>query len=295
MRTTDRAEERAGLLELLASDPREHGHPQSRWTLAALRDTLLLFTSYSLSGLWRVLAGHKLHWKRARDHLRSPDPAYQAKLARVRTLRAMVDAVPDAAVLVYLDELTYYRQPSLAAGYAAAHSDAPRAERSHRRNTPTRVIAALEARTGRVVAYQGARLGVRELVAFYQQLAAAYPGRRLYVVQDNWPVHFHPDVLAALEPQTSPFPFLRPPSWPTEPSPTAKHLDLPIQLVQLPTYAPWANPAEKLWRWLKQDVLHLHRLADDLPALRALVLSFLHAFAQGSHDLLRYVGLPLPT
>ncbi|MGQ9628202.1 MAG: transposase [Anaerolineae bacterium] len=35
----------------------------------------------------------------------------------------------------------------------------------------------------------------------------------------------------------------------------------------LPTYASWFNPIEKLWRWLKQDVLHLHRLNEDWQAL----------------------------
>jgi len=56
----------------------------------------------------------------------------------------------------------------------------------------------------------------------------------------------------------------------------------------------FCNPIEKLWRWLCQDVLHLHRLAVDLQALRALVAAFLQQFAQGSADLLRYVGLGLP-
>jgi hypothetical protein len=37
--------------------------------------------------------------------------------------------------------------------------------------------------------------------------------------------------------------------------------------------------------------LHLHRLADDLKALRLLVTEFLQQFAAGSSELLRYVGL----
>lgn len=249
------------------------------------------FAGASLSGIWRVLADAKLRYKRGRDHLRSPDPAYREKLARLATLRAHVEALPLGAVLLYLDEVTYYRQPSLASGYAPAGRAEPRAERSVRSDTPTRVIGALDAHAGRVVARQRGRIDVPALVRFFEALVAAYPGRRLYVVLDNWPVHFHPDVLAALEPQTSPFPFCRPPSWPTEPGPRARRLNLPIQLVPLPTYAPWANPIERLWRWLKQDVLHLHRLADDLPALRDLVLAFLARFHDPSTDLLRYVGL----
>jgi transposase len=282
---------------VLACDPRAWPipQPQTRWTLEGLRAAVPSLWGYSLSGVWRILTRHKLRWKRARDHLRSPDPDYLEKVAHLRAIQAVVAAAPDTTVLLYLDEVTYYRQPSHGYAYAPVGSSDPRAERSTRSNTATRVIGALDHATGQVVAHQKTRIGVSALIAFYQALVEAYPGRRLYVVQDNWPIHFHPDVLAALEPQASPFPFLRPPSWPSEPSPAAKRLNLPIQIVPLPTYSPWLNPIEKLWRWLKQDVLHLHRLADDLPALRDLVLEFLYTFEYGSRELLKYVGLPVPT
>lgn len=276
---------------MLGSDPRAYGQAESRWTLAGLRAVVPQFAGGSCSGIWRVLRGYRLRWKRARDHLHSPDPTYQQKLAHLATIRTHVDAQPVGAVLLYLDEVTYYRQPSLARAYAPMGSADPRAERSTRSNTTTRVIGALDAHTGRVVFRQQTRIGVPALIGFYRDLAAAYPGQRLYVVLDNWPVHFHPNILAALEPQRSPPPFYRPPSWPTEPSTKAKRLNLPIQLVPLPTYSPWLNPIEKLWRWLKQDVLHLHRSADDIPSLRALVLDFLARFHHTSPDLLRYVGL----
>lgn len=262
--------------------------------MPALEAVVPTFAGASLSGIWRVLARVGLRWKRGRDHIRSPDPDYQEKLAYLESVTALVAAAPGRAVLLYLDEVTYYRQPSLAAGYAPARSTAPRAERSTRSNTTTRVIGALDRQTGRVVADQRARIGVPALIRFYQALVAAYPDRRVYLVLDNWPIHYHPDVLAALEPQAARGWFRTPPSWPTEPSPRAKRLNLPIQLIPLPTYSPWLNPIEKLWRWLKQDVLHLHRLADDLAMLRAIVLDFLARFERGSPELLRYVGLPVP-
>lgn len=87
------------------------------------------------------------------------------------------------------------------------------------------------------------------------------------MVQDNWSIHTHPDVSAAL----AQFPRIQP--------------------VWLPTYAHWLNPIEKLWRWLRQAVLRLHRLADDWPTLLGRVRAFLNQFAAGSWLLLRYVGL----
>ena len=90
----------------------------------------------------------------------------------------------------------------------------------------------------------------------------------IFVGIDNWPVHYHPDILAPLQAQNFPFPPNLPANWPTEPSEKAKKDDLLIQLLSLPTYASWLNPIEKLWRWLKQEILHLHRLSDAWPELR---------------------------
>jgi hypothetical protein len=137
-------------------------------------------------------------------------------------------------------------------------------------------------------------------VRFYRQVREDYPeAQRLWIVEDNWVIHFHPDVLVALEPQESPFPIYRSRSWPSNPSVTATKkwgdLRLPIQLLPLPTYASWANPIEKLWRLLRQRVLHLHRKASELPELRRIVKEFLDGFASGSPDVLRYVGLGIPT
>jgi transposase len=36
-----------------------------------------------------------------------------------------------------------------------------------------------------------------------------------------------------------------------------------IKPVWLPTYAPWLNPIEKLWRWVRQDILKMHRWVED--------------------------------
>lgn len=60
----------------------------------------------------------------------------------------------------------------------------------------------------------------------------------IYVVVDYWPVHYHPDVLAALEPQQTPFALPTPASW-SQIKPKLKYrsLNLPIQLLPLPTYA----------------------------------------------------------
>ena len=59
----------------------------------------------------------------------------------------------------------------------------------------------------------------------------------------------------------------------------------------MPTYSPWLNPIEKLWRWLRQDVLKMHPLVEHFKELRQRVNSFLNQFDDGAEELLNYVGL----
>jgi len=255
---------------------------------------LQLSTDAALS---RLLKRCRISYQRARSYVHSPDQEYAIKLAGVQAVRMLAAQAPGAVVVLYLDELTLERQPSLAQAYAeAGGQEQPRANWAHSSNTLTRVVATLEHATGRVVYRRASKIGVENLVLFFQQLRAAYPdAERLYVVMDNWPVHIHPDVLVALEPQESRRFRERPGSWSETPSARALkrwgQLQLPIQLVPLPTYASWCNPIEKLWRKLRQDVTHLHPWADNLALLREQVDGFLAQFASASPELVRYVGL----
>jgi len=287
------------ILHLIRRDPRQCGLERSRWTLSLVAERCHWLGRISLSGMSRVLGRLGISYKRGREYIHSPDPHYVGKLEYLDNLVAQARGCSGRLAVVYQDELTYYRQPTVAPDYGERGGCQPLARRSCRSNTATRVAATLDFQDGRVVYFQGKYVGVKELVRFYQQLRDAYAdAERIYVVQDNWPVHYHPDVLVALEVQEFPWPRYVPAHWPKQPSPHARRkwggLRLPIQLVGLPTYASWTNPIEKLWRKAKQEVLHLHRLADRLDKLRETMAGFLHAFAQGSDDLLRYVGLRIP-
>lgn len=288
------------LLHVVRRDPHCLGIDRARWTL---HDLLSLCGGLHLKtegGLWRLLRRLGLSYKRGRDWVHSPDPDYGAKLAHIDQIVAAARASAGRIVALFMDEVTYYRQPTLASAYEATGAAQPLARRSHRADTATRVVSTLDVVDGRTLYRQASHLGIRELVAFHQQIREGYPeAERIYLIEDNWPIHFHPDLLVALEEQESPWPLYRPRNWSLEPTPRAvkKWGDwkLPIQLVPLPTYASWTNPIEKLWRWLRQEVLHLHRLSDRLEELRAAVRRFLDRFADGSQELLRYVGLLVPT
>lgn len=291
---------RDALLQVVRRDPRAFGIPDSRWTLARIREVVDWLRTTSLPGIHQLFDRLRISYKRGRDHVQSPDPDYLAKLAAIAVFLERAQTTGGKVVTLYLDEITYYRQPTLACAYEEVGKRQPLAERSYQANTPTRIVGTLDPGSGRVLYLQHPKIGVADLVKFFQSVRDSYTDAdRLNLVVDNWPVHFHPDLLVALEPQENPWPKHLPARWATTPSPAAVkrwgQLCLPIQLRPLPTYASWTNPIEKLWRKLRQEVLHLHRLADRLDELRKEVTDFLDQYAQGSLNLLRYVGLVVPS
>jgi transposase len=286
------ADAQAAVLAVVRRSPQLFGYSNVRWRLSQILITCDWLRLTTTSGLSQLLQRLGISYKRGRDYVHSPDTNYQLKLDWLLKMRQRTCDAPERFVFVYADQLTYYRQPSLAKAYEQCGPTQPLARRSHTKNTTYRIMGALNAITGQVTYRQRSHTDIACLVDFWYDLRHAYPhAETIYVTVDNWPVLFHPDVLAPLQAQNLPWPPYVPGNWPTTASPQARHDNLPIQLICLPTYASWLNPIEKLWRWLKQDILHLHRLSDDWTALKQAVAAFLDTFASGSTPLLRYVGL----
>lgn len=243
------------------------GIPKSRWTLPLLSQHCPELAGLSLSGVWRRLTKWKLSWRRSRSHITSPDPAYRIKVAWLERLQAAAKA--GEIVLLYGDEHTFYRQPLAGPVWhqqGGAGKTQPRCLRSTRSNTKRRTIAALNVVSGQVSWLGCSRSRVYELCRFLQGLRATYEQERVVLVWDNWPVHWHEKVLECASAQQ-------------------------IELVWLPTYAPWLNPIEKLWKWLQQEVLTVHRHSAAWSQLRQEVETFLNRFQQPAPELLRYCGL----
>jgi transposase len=245
------------------------GPPPSRWSLRGIQATFPWWAELTLSGVWRALHHLGLGLRSTEVQQYSPDPDYMMKEAHLLACLREAAATPDAVVALFLDEMGYTRWPAPAADWGpVAPAPRPVADRAGSKQQLWRVIGALNALTGQVDYLDSYIIGREKVSAFYRQLDHVYTdARRVYVIQDNWSIHRHPDVLATLE-------------------------SLPrIEPVWLPTYAPWLNPIEKLWRWLKEDVLKQHRLAADWATRRHRVNAFLDQFATSGGHLLRYVGL----
>ena len=144
-----------------------HAPPPSRWKLNTIRVTIDWLRDYSLSGVWYVLArcGLKLRLAQVQQH--SPDPEYRKKV--------------------------FACWPEPARDWSATR---PIAGRSDTNNQQWRTLDVLNALTGQVTYLDAYIIGRAKLIEFYGQLNQRY--RRfetVYVIQDNWSVHQHPEVL----------------------------------------------------------------------------------------------------
>ncbi len=237
----------------------------NHWTLDWIRASFEWMAGYSTSGVWRSLERLGLRLRSAKVQQFSPDPEYTSKLLDLEMVLWEARRYPRTVTAVFMDQMGFNRWPDPGKDWG---STPPLADRRGAKERKWRLIGALNPLTGQVDYLDAYIVGRAKVINFYEQLVAAYPQvRRLYVIQDNWSIHSHPDVMEALQ------------AWPQ------------VTPVWLPTYAPWLNPIEKLWRWLRQEVLKLHRWADDWETLLGRVRAFLEQFAHGSERLLEYVGL----
>lgn len=281
------------LQHFILRDPAQIPPHETRWTLRTLSASVPWLNGLSIPAVHQTLDRLGISYKRGRTYVHSPDIEYNQKLACVQQALATAKRHPETNVAFYQDEFAFHLQPTLGKDWTQTATKKPLARQNLDSDEVCYGMEALNAHTGDLVYHQTEKATVVETHAFYAQICQRYPNaERIYLIQDNRPVHLHPNLLAALIPQTSSFQKPLPPSWEGKFSKKiGKLAKLPIEIVQLPTYASWTNPIEKLWRWVRQAVLHLHRLADQWQVLQQRVSAFMEQFRGGSKKLLRYVGL----
>ncbi len=105
------------MLDTIRRDPVQFGYGRSRWSLAMIAQQCDWLRVTTASGVQQILKRLGLSYKRGRDYIHRPDRFYQEKLSLVELARFRAYYEPDHYILLYLDELTYYRQPSLSQAY----------------------------------------------------------------------------------------------------------------------------------------------------------------------------------
>lgn len=252
--------------EILYHSPRQFNISRSRWRLKDIRRVVRWLKECTIPGVYQILKRLKITLKRATGFVESPDLDYRPKRRAVTRAFSAALQHPEQFVVLFQDELTYYSQPDNPLKYGAVGNQSPFVKRAATENLMSRIGAVMDGITGQVSYIQADKFGKVAMAQLYRQIRQCYPKRKIFVVQDNVPFHYSDLALNTAS-------------------------DLAVQPVFLPTYTSWLNPIEKLWRWLKADVLHGHEFAHDPMLLRQVVADFLDQFADGSSALLRYTGL----
>ncbi len=280
-------------LTAIGQDPGQVKAHQTRWTLRTVGEVVPWLANISVPGIHQIFSRLGISYKRARLYLQSPDTDYAKKIERIQQVLEETHQNPQNTAVLYQDEFSFYRNPTIAKDWAQTGTKTPLAHQSYQSDKTIYGIGAMNPHTGDVVYQQVPSCTVVALHTFYTEICQRYPDKqRIYLIQDNRAIHFHANLMEALLPQSVSFVKPTPPNWTGKLSEKIGELTkLPIEIVQLPTYAPWTNPIEKLWRWVRQSVLHIHRLCDEWETLKDKVLDFMTQFRGGSQALLRYVGL----
>jgi hypothetical protein len=252
--------------QVIRCSPRRYGIKRSRWRLQDVRQVIPWLRDCTIPGVHQILKRLEISLKQAISFVRSPDPLFTVKRRLMAQAFSAALHHPEEYVVLLQDELTYWSQPDRVLKYGFIGQHAPLVYHAVAANKMTRIGALMNGITGQVHYLQRDKFGKLAMAELYRLARRVYPQRKIFVIQDNVPFHYCDNVLA-----------------------TAAELD--ITPVFLPTYASWLNPIEKLWRWLKADVLHGHEFAHDYKRLRQVVAAFLDQFAGRSSALLRYVGL----
>jgi len=115
------------LPEKLHQSPQAFGQDRSRWTLDLIHQQFLP-SLHTVGGVWRRLQKWQIALKQGRFHITSPDPEYTQKVEAIAAAYQQMQKHPDQKRLLYVDELTLYRQPVLSSCYHERGKTQPHAQ-----------------------------------------------------------------------------------------------------------------------------------------------------------------------
>lgn len=245
----------AELKKLVAQEPREAGYSFSSWTCADLLRELVKKGFEAVSGETIRVHLHALGYRVRRPVLSivSPDPDYQKKVKKLEKYQKQ--ARNGEILLYYQDEIDLNLLPGIVRCWTL---------QGVQRKVPTPGVNQKQYGFGAVNYVSGQtmhRIEERKnsagFCAFIEQFmqtvtqAHDYHGQKIVLVVDNFIIHHSRKTQEFL----------------------AKYADQ-LLLFMLPTYAPWLNLIERLWKHLRRKVTHNHLFASITELVKA-VCSFL--------------------
>lgn len=227
-----------------ASEPVEHGLPGYGWTVPKLLTWVegLLGRRLSRTPLRNLLKKQGLTWKKSGKVLDKANPEQrQAFSERLQSLYAAV--CREEIILLYLDEAYIHRDLDL--GYTWALRGEPAYRRSACAPLSDRInwYGAYNFSEGQCFLWNEGNCNQEHTVTFLERVAEwlGATERRVVIIWDGAPWHRANRVQEKVE-------------------------DLGFHLLPLPGYSPDLNPAEGLWKWLREEVTQHH----SYPTMRAL-------------------------
>lgn len=132
--------------------------------------------------------------------------------------------------MLYEDEADIHLNPHLAYGWFLR--GAPRHVPAAGTNQKRSLFGAFNPRTGRLLVHTVKHKSAEGFVTFLRCVLRAYPGRHIYLVIDNGPIHTAAEALAFI----------------------AQHKER-LTILWMPKYSPNLNLIERLWGHLKRSAL----------------------------------------
>jgi transposase len=240
----------------------------SLWTTKLVRH--FIYTRFGIEycreRVRQVLHELGLRLRRLRHrHLRAKPEEQEAF---VTELEALLEDWPEDWELLFVDEATVRRHPTLTAQWCLVEEvpEVPPGDD----HAKVHVYGAVAPLTGRTHYHISPELGKGEFAQFLQYLLAYHPGKQLLVIHDRGEQHKGAPVEAIVEESKG-------------------RLVLKAQ----PAYSPELNPQERLWKWLRRVVTHNHwfaTLTEQIEAIR----NFFRDLAGVKDQVRRLCGLKTP-
>lgn len=238
------------LENVIDQSPRDFGYLTNRWTSRLLARVLARHFDEEVhpSTIRRLLVRMDYRWKRARPTLHKKDPDKESKL---EDIEIAIQQCSRSTATVFVDEVAIELNPRV--GFAWMPKGAQKAIETPGQNQKRYVAGALHADTGTITTARSDSHDTELLIDCLDRVRLRYRGfSQIHVIMDNAPSHHSNKTNRWL----------------------ANHPRLNV--LYQPTYHPWVNRIERLWKQLHETVTQHHQF-DTMDELMNAVDRFIEA------------------
>ena len=256
------------LLSIIEQDPRTLGCAFSNWTAPLLAEYLAAETGVQLdeSRIRYYLHAHGYELLRPVLTVASPDPEYDSKRVKIGDLQRQAER--GEIDLYYEDEIDLALLPTITQCWCKRGQQRKiETPRKNQKRYGAGLIPWVSGNLYWATSEHKDNALFRSVLTQVLEPSNSVAGRKIYVVVDNYRIHFAKPVLTLL----------------------AAHAEQ-IELVTLPTYSPQLNPVERFWKHLRRKVTH-NTFFQAIDRLLEAVTSFFQDLAASPDTVRSVVGL----